>query len=79
MLVDFYVMNGSSSQDLVLGYTFLAENDATINFKSREVRLGGMSLHCLRSQVEEPVQRSETARTHPGLLELDSKWGRCWA
>lgn len=29
--VDFYVMNGKSSQGLVLGYSFLSKNDAAIN------------------------------------------------
>lgn len=51
--VTFYVINGKSNQGLVLGYTCLATNDATINFKYRELMLGGMSVHCMSSHVED--------------------------
>lgn len=41
VLIEFFIMNGKSSQGLVLGYSFLSENDATIKFRNKELQLGG--------------------------------------
>lgn len=51
----------------MLGYTFLAINDATINFKTRELRLGGMSVHCLSSQLEDTLEDAGKGKEFKGV------------
>lgn len=76
--VEFYVMNGKSSQGIMLRCTFLAENDATINFKTRKLRLGGMKVHCLSSQLKDELEDSDGNRGMKGVKDLHYKWGlRC--
>lgn len=55
--MDFLVMNDKSSQGLVLRYYFLSKHDATTNFKSRELHLGGMNVHCLSTQFEGTIEQ----------------------
>lgn len=81
--VDIFVTNGKSSQVLVLGYTLLAENDDTVNFKSKELRLGRMNAHCLSSQREEPAVRQRVEDKGQEVMELENRWGLlsnedCW-
>lgn len=73
--VDSYVMNGRSSQGLVLGYTFLAENDATINFRSRELRLGGMNVHYLSSHLEKPNVMLKEADEVKNVMDVAGRLG----
>lgn len=73
--VEFYVMNGKSNQGLVLGYTFLYENDATIRFKSREWRLGGMNIHCLSNQLEGIEGSKKMKHEATNVMDLEHKWG----
>lgn len=60
---------------MVLGYTFLAGNTATINFKTRELRLRGMSAHCLSSQTKESDPTSENANGVKNAINVAGRWG----
>lgn len=71
--VDFYVMNGKSNQGIVQGYSFLTKNDASINFKNKELQLGGMNVHCLNSQFEE-IADANIEGDPKGMKELGAKW-----
>lgn len=70
--MEFFVMNGKSSQGLVLGYTFPIENNATINSKTRELRLGEMSVHCLSTHLE--GVKEEGQEKPMGVRDFEDKW-----
>lgn len=63
-------MNGKSSPGLVMDYTFLADNDATINFKSKELPLGGINVHCLSNAMEDPMSAKNMESQNNGVMEL---------
>lgn len=51
--LNFYVMNGRSSQAVVLGYGFLASQGAVIDFGKRTVKLDGEPVTCLQKEVHD--------------------------
>lgn len=52
MPLRLFVMNGRSSWAIVLGYSFLAEQQATINFGSKEMNMGGAAVRYLSKEMK---------------------------
>lgn len=50
-------MNGKSNQGIVLSYSFLAKNEASINFSTREMRLGEVEVVCLKNEVDQSSRK----------------------
>lgn len=50
---EFYVLKGKMSQPLILGLTFMEQNDVCINFGNRKVTLGDELIACARCRVQE--------------------------
>lgn len=71
--MDFFVMNGKSSQGIVLGYSFLEDNQAQIDFGRKTMQLRGEDVACLHSETVDEFKASK-----PGVIlprEIGSELG----
>lgn len=55
--LSFCVMSRKSNQGVVLGYSFLSKNQASIDFGTHEMKLGGIKVACSRKEVVVPAIR----------------------
>lgn len=49
--LDYFVMNGKSSQSIVLGYGFLTTNSAVVDFGARTVTVKGQTIACVEASI----------------------------
>lgn len=68
----FYVMNGRSSQGIVLGYIFLFKQKACTNFGSREIKLGNTEVSCLKLEINPMLVKTKKNAREP--KEVNGKY-----
>lgn len=49
--LEYFVMNGKSSQSIVLGYSFLTSNAAVVDFGARTVTVKGQTIACVQASI----------------------------
>lgn len=63
--LSFYVMNGRSSQGIILGYSFLSKQKVCVDFASHEMKLGDTEVSCLKQEVDNPFVKVRNNAVQP--------------
>lgn len=69
VLMSFYVIHGKLSQGIVLGYSFLSEHKACIDFSSKEKKLGDTDISCLKHFIEPMFVKTKKEARNPKKIK----------